>query len=79
MNNVILTILVIALSFALGMVISHSMSARKKKAEITTDFLESNRATSCGVVTMTAPSALGISWTMDRASSPVPGGMSITR
>lgn len=41
MNNVILTILVIALSFVLGMVISHSMSARKKKAEITTDFLES--------------------------------------
>ena len=41
MNNVILTILVIVLSFVLGMVISHSMAAKKKKAEITTDFLES--------------------------------------
>lgn len=45
----------------------------------TRDFLLSSNATSCGVVTMTIPSALGISCTMDNASSPVPGGMSMTR
>ena len=36
-------------------------------------------ATSCGVVTMTAPVTFGASWMIERASSPVPGGRSTTR
>lgn len=44
-------------------------------------FLTSNKATSCGVVTITAPSmpvALKY-WTIDKCSSDVPGGVSTTK
>ena len=36
-------------------------------------------ATSCGVVTTTAPSAFSMSWATASGSSPVPGGESTTR
>ncbi len=41
-------------------------------------FFASRRATSCGVITMTIPSASGISWQILKGSSPVPGGRSMT-
>ena len=44
-----------------------------------TAFLMSRMATSCGVVTITAPAMFGADWAMVRASSPVPGGRSTTR
>nr|QNO45315.1 hypothetical protein MMIICKHE_00003 [Methanosarcinales archaeon ANME-2c ERB4] len=44
-----------------------------------TDFLESRRATSCGVVTTIAPSRFGINWATLSGSSPVPGGRSTMR
>ena len=43
------------------------------------DLRTSTAATFCGVVTITAPSSVPISWQTESGSSPVPGGESMTR
>lgn len=41
MNSLVLVIIIIVLAFILGIVLTHQVEAKKKKREITSDFLES--------------------------------------